>query len=90
MKLLGQQIADILRQKSIGSQVVVQGWLRTRRDTGGVSFLELNDGSCLQSLQVVVDEGIVNYLSEIKKLTTGCSPARARRAGGFACQGAGC
>ncbi len=73
MKLLGQQIADILHQQPLGSEVVVQGWLRTRRDAGGVSFLELNDGSCLQSLQVVVDEGIANYLSEIRKLTTGCS-----------------
>jgi len=73
MKLLGQQIADILTQQPVDSLVVVQGWLRTRRDTGACSFLELNDGSCLKSLQVVVDEGIENYVSTIKKLTTGCS-----------------
>jgi len=35
----------------------VKGWVRTRRDSKGFSFLELNDGSCLANLQVIVDEG---------------------------------
>jgi asparaginyl-tRNA synthetase len=35
--------------------VTVQGWIRTRRDAKGFSFLELNDGSCFGSLQCVVD-----------------------------------
>jgi asparaginyl-tRNA synthetase len=37
--------------------VTINGWVRTRRDAKGFSFLELNDGSCLANLQVVVDAG---------------------------------
>ncbi len=38
--------------------VVAKGWVRTRRDAKGFSFLELNDGSCLSNLQVIIDEGV--------------------------------
>ncbi|MEW5775071.1 MAG: asparagine--tRNA ligase [Thermodesulfobacteriota bacterium] len=36
----------------------VQGWVRTKREGKGFAFLEVNDGSCLKNLQVVVDEGV--------------------------------
>src|SRR6185295_8667346 len=63
------------RQPSaIGHQVLIQGWLRTRRDSkGGFSFLEVNDGSCQANLQVVADGKLPNYESEIKHLSAGCS-----------------
>ncbi len=35
------------------SDIVVQGWVRTRRDSKTFSFIELNDGSSLRSLQVI-------------------------------------
>ncbi|MBR6674118.1 MAG: asparagine--tRNA ligase [Mailhella sp.] len=37
--------------------VTVCGWVRTRRDSKTFAFLELNDGSCLKNLQVIIDEG---------------------------------
>src|SRR2546423_5192379 len=52
--------------------VTVKGWVRTRRDSKGFSFLELNDGSCLSGLQVVVDAAVPGY-SEIARFTTGAS-----------------
>ena len=52
---------------------MIAGWLRTRRDSSGFSFLEINDGSCLANIQVIADKELANYESEIKKLTTGCS-----------------
>jgi asparaginyl-tRNA synthetase len=59
---------------AIGKQVQVQGWVRTRRDSkGGFSFLEINDGSCFGNLQVIAEQSLPNYESEIRKLTTGCS-----------------
>ncbi|MDD2463616.1 MAG: asparagine--tRNA ligase [Desulfobulbus sp.] len=73
MQLLGLQIVDILQQQSLGDSVVIQGWLRTRRDSGSFSFLEMNDGSCLKSIQVIAEDSLANYTHEIKKLTTGCS-----------------
>lgn len=45
-----------LNAESVLSGVTVQGWVRTRRDAKGFSFLELNDGSSLANLQVIVDE----------------------------------
>jgi len=41
--------------------ITVKGWVRTRRDAKGFSFLEVNDGSCLHGVQVVVDAGVPGY-----------------------------
>lgn len=52
--------------------IQVEGWVRTRRDSKGFSFLELNDGTCLANLQVIVDATLPGY-SEIARFTTGTS-----------------
>jgi asparaginyl-tRNA synthetase len=67
------RIAGLLRQKPQGQQVVVAGWVRTRRDSTSFSFVEVNDGSCLANLQIIADQKLDNYESQIKKLSTGCS-----------------
>jgi asparaginyl-tRNA synthetase len=60
--------------EAIGSQVIIQGWVRTRRDSkGGFSFIEINDGSCMANLQIIADADLDNYESEITRLTAGCS-----------------
>lgn len=62
--------------EAIGHQVLVQGWIRTRRDSkGGFSFIELNDGSSLANLQIVADGSLPNYESEVKHLNVGSSIA---------------
>lgn len=54
--------------------VTVKGWVRTRRDSkGGFSFLTINDGSCLDSIQVVAPGELPNYRDEVLRLTTGAS-----------------
>lgn len=50
----------------------MKGWVRTRRDAKGFSFLELNDGSCLANVQVVVDEGTPGS-EQLSHFTTGAS-----------------
>ena len=61
-------------KEAIGQQVMLQGWVRTRRDSkGGFSFIEINDGSCLANIQVIADADLPNYADEIQKLTAGCS-----------------
>ncbi|MDX9840873.1 MAG: asparagine--tRNA ligase [Desulfobulbus sp.] len=67
------RVVDILRDQPVGRPVAISGWLRTRRDSGGLSFLEVNDGSCLASLQVIADTTLANYDSEIRKLATGAA-----------------
>ncbi len=67
-------VKDAREPAAIGRQVALQGWIRTRRDSkGGFSFLELNDGSCLGSIQVIADADLDNYESVVKQLTAGCS-----------------
>jgi asparaginyl-tRNA synthetase len=66
-------IKMLLSEKSVGSQVEIAGWIRTRRDTGSFSFLEVNDGSSLANMQVIADGSLANYEDEIKKLSAGCS-----------------
>jgi asparaginyl-tRNA synthetase len=66
------RIADILHNPAIADREVrVCGWVRTRRDAKGFSFLEVNDGSCVASVQVVADASLDNYASEIAALSTG-------------------
>ena len=54
-------------------EILVQGWVRTKRDSKGFSFLEINDGSCLKSLQVIADDTLENYADEIQHLRTGAA-----------------
>tara|TARA_R110002153_G_scaffold13189_6_gene49315 strand:- start:1831 stop:3228 length:1398 start_codon:yes stop_codon:yes gene_type:complete len=67
-------VADIFAGKySVGDQVTVKGWVRTRRDSkAGLSFIALHDGSCFDPIQVIALNSIENY-SDIQKLTTSCS-----------------
>jgi len=66
-------IKQVLQSGAIATQITVKGWLRTKREGKGVSFLEVNDGSCLQGLQVVVPTDFPDYELLIKPLTTGAS-----------------
>src|ERR1700691_4531787 len=54
----GGYIRDIL-QKPLGSLVDAHGWVKTRRDSKGVHFIQLNDGSAFQDLQVVIESGAI-------------------------------
>ena len=61
-------------EHTVGSQVTVRGWVRTRRDSkAGISFLAVYDGSCFNPIQGVVPNTLENYSDEILRLTAGCS-----------------
>ncbi|CUX96867.1 asparagine--tRNA ligase [Candidatus Doolittlea endobia] len=68
-------VIDILQGRMpANSEVTVQGWVRTRRDSKvGISFLAVYDGSCFDSLQAVINNTLPNYQNEILHLTAGCS-----------------
>lgn len=67
-------VKEARQAASVGKNVTVRGWVRTRRDSkGGFSFVEVNDGSCLANLQIVADAKLPNYESEIRQLSAGCS-----------------
>ncbi len=44
----------------VNKEVTVCGWVRTWRDSKSVSFIELNDGTCLSNLQLVIEKGALN------------------------------
>jgi len=67
-------VEQALSRGRIGQELTVAGWVRSvRTSKAGFSFIALNDGSCLASIQVVADKDLPNYDSEIVHLTAGCS-----------------
>ena len=64
------RIAQILKSTEYDSQVVVQGWVRTKRGNKNVAFIALNDGSCVANIQIVVDLAKADE-ETLKQVTTG-------------------
>jgi asparaginyl-tRNA synthetase len=71
------RVSELLRASADGAAVGAQGWVRTRRDSKEVVFLELNDGSCLANLQVIVEPGrladAAAQAPQLAEVTTGAS-----------------
>ena len=66
------KIRELLGRESAGDDVLVQGWVKTRRSSKAVSFVQISDGSTLTDIQVVADESLPNFQA-VETLTTGCS-----------------
>ncbi|MCZ6875446.1 MAG: asparagine--tRNA ligase [bacterium] len=66
------RVADALHSDAAMAHILVKGWVRTRRDSKGFSFLEVNDGSCLKNLQIIVDETSPAY-NALQAVTTGAA-----------------
>jgi asparaginyl-tRNA synthetase len=70
-----RRIAEILRSSNPDESLTVQGWVRTKRQLKDFSFLEINDGSSMANLQVVLNPDLPNYEAVLKQLNTGASVA---------------
>ena len=71
MGIIGRKkVAEALQMTSYGENIVVKGWVRTRRGNKNVSFIALNDGSTINNIQIVVDNANFDE-NELKKITTG-------------------
>ncbi|BAG83833.1 MAG: asparagine--tRNA ligase [Candidatus Azobacteroides pseudotrichonymphae] len=70
MKMKRARIVDLLSTPDFNRKVCVKGWVRTRRGNKNISFIELNDGSTVHGIQIVVN---VVKLGEdsLKSITTG-------------------
>ena len=67
-------VASARKAESIGKKFTIKGWVRKRRDSkGGFSFLEINYGSSFGNLQVIANNTLQNYQTDILKIGTGCS-----------------
>ena len=56
-----------------GQSVTVCGWVRTIRDSKALGFMQLNDGSCFDGLQVVFEDGKLDNYKEVSKLNVGAA-----------------
>jgi len=68
-----EKIKDILSTEP-GRDVLIKGWVRTRRGSKQVSFIAVNDGSTIKNIQVVVDMQAFDE-EKLKLITTGASLA---------------
>ncbi len=65
-------VKELLGSKNVNSEVLLKGWVRTRRGNNNVAFIAVNDGTIIHSIQVVVD--LESYPEELmRRVTTGCS-----------------
>ncbi|MBC8148635.1 MAG: asparagine--tRNA ligase [Verrucomicrobiaceae bacterium] len=67
-----KSVKHLLASESAEASVELSGWVRTRRDSKEFSFVELNDGSCLRGIQVIIDAGISGS-DQVSKMNTGTS-----------------
>ncbi len=68
-----ERIRELLNREPAEIPVTAQGWVRTKRDTKHVTFLEVNDGSCLKSLQVIIDRNSREVTDTLNRVSTGAS-----------------
>ncbi|EAW33966.1 asparagine--tRNA ligase [Lyngbya sp. PCC 8106] len=68
-----RRIAEILRSGQPDEALTVQGWVRTKREFKEFAFVEVNDGSAMANLQVVLNLDLENYQNILKQLNTGAS-----------------
>jgi asparaginyl-tRNA synthetase len=71
--MIKRRIAEILTSGQSEETLVVQGWVRTKRELKGFAFLEVNDGSALGNLQVVINQDLPDYQGILKQINTGAS-----------------
>ncbi len=66
------KINDLLKSEDYGKKVNVKGWVRTKRSSKNIAFIALNDGSCLNNIQIVVD--LNNFEKKVlDKINTGAA-----------------
>ncbi|SDN82112.1 asparaginyl-tRNA synthetase [Desulfonauticus submarinus] len=66
------KVLQALRSENAQKDIVIKGWIRTRRDSKGFSFLEINDGSCLKNIQAILSWDVISKDS-LSKFTTGAA-----------------
>jgi asparaginyl-tRNA synthetase len=68
-----RRILDILRHGQPEETVTIQGWVRTKREQKDFTFVEVNDGSSMAGLQVVLNQDLPNYAEMLPKINTGAA-----------------
>ena len=73
MSTIRTLVKDAHAATAPADSILLQGWVRTRRDAKAFSFIELNDGSCLKGMQVIVNATLSDYAALMHRSNTGAS-----------------
>jgi asparaginyl-tRNA synthetase len=71
--MVTNSIDKILATGEVGATITVKGWIRSKRESKGFAFVDVNDGSCMANIQVVIAQTVPDYANQIKRLSTGAS-----------------
>lgn len=71
--MITNYIATILRSGNPGDNVTVRGWIRSKREAKEFAFVDINDGSCMANIQVVINQEVPDYANILKQINTGAS-----------------
>ncbi len=66
------RISNIISDGNIGQEITVCGWIRTKRESKGIAFIALNDGSTQDTLQLVVPADSPGY-GKLQNCNTGAA-----------------
>jgi asparaginyl-tRNA synthetase len=64
------KIKNLLSKPVLGSDVLVKGWVRTKRGNKNILFIALNDGSTINNIQIVVEAASFDE-NLLKEISTG-------------------
>jgi len=64
------KIRELLSSAPVGQDIIVKGWVRTKRGNKNIIFIALNDGSVINNIQVVADTALFDE-NLLKDITTG-------------------
>ncbi len=68
-------VKELLAKPESRRDIVVKGWIKTKRDSKTFSFAELNDGSCRENLQIIFESKNGDFSAVLPRLLTGASVA---------------
>ncbi len=68
-----ERIKSLLQREESEEKVTAEGWVRTKRDSKNVCFLDVNDGSSLKGLQLVIDKASFNNNEVLDRISTGAA-----------------
>ena len=71
--MFAKRIKNILENSKIGSSIEICGWVQKKQKRSGFTFIDLNDGSSLQGLQIIIDDDLEDYDNFVRKSRVGAS-----------------
>ena len=63
-------VRDLFKNDYVGKEITVNGWIRNHRKQKEFGFIDFNDGTCFQNLQIVYDNSLKSF-DDIQKLHIG-------------------